>query len=129
MELKLEPLKNGCYLLMLVSLSSQDCGTQTRQSLLPAVVLAAHSTKRILSVGKLQTGFSYCSGEGTVAAGGRSVAGVMTPLGPGGRQDKARLFLFSLAAMMAETSTEPAGRAELQSAGNSAAEQRRGASP
>lgn len=69
MELKLEPLKSGCYLLMLVSLSSQDCGTQTRQSLLPAVVLVAHSTKRILSVGKIANWIQLLLWEGTVAAG------------------------------------------------------------
>ena len=53
MELKPGPLKSGCCLLGLASLSPQDCGTQTRRSLLLAVVLAAHSTKRILSVGEV----------------------------------------------------------------------------
>ena len=69
MELKLGPLKSGCYLLVLVSLSSQDCGTQTRRSLLPAVVLAAHSTKRILSVGKTANWIQLLLWEGTVTSG------------------------------------------------------------
>lgn len=69
MELKLGPLKNGWYLLVLASLSSEECGTQTRRSPVPADVLEADPTKQVLNVRKTANWIQLLLWEATVTAG------------------------------------------------------------
>lgn len=108
MELKLEPLKSGCYLLMLVSLSPGDCVSDSGKAIASQVLAAHHKATQVLETCKLDSKYGFL--RKLSAVGVRSMLGY-TP-GPEADKTKARLFLFSLAAAMAETRHRAAARAE-----------------